>query len=786
MPLNWPRSLHSCVSEDWDLSDVVAEIWDKESDSRYVYCKSTLVFSEFSSLSAQLAKLLRPISPNLIGILCHPNHLTPILVHGILCSGCAFLPLSARSDFSRLRDLLCGVVSTLNLEDPDFKRFQVGPIQIYLRVNQTQQLPPSDLAYCVTTSGSTGTPKLVLASHSCVSANVIDLCGRVSLGTPSKSLLITSPLTFDASIVQLYLALLTRRRIVFPSESVSFGVDGNILANLIKTASVNVWQCTSSVFNRLQPTDLRDVGDLTVFLGGEPCSLDRIPEDLPNVRFYFVYGLTEVSAWSSIISACDVRSETAPLPGATPIGQPMAHSRVILRDVDADSGIGQVYISRSGGGYAILQSSSTQVDLRAALTRLHEQTLVPTGDYAIAGLAGSSSPLWFLGRRDRMIKVFGHKVHLECLECQVLSLLTSRLKSVSSGIRVVNCQCSPNPLTAVVQLEGTDDLLIDFEELKQWTLQHLESPIDPLIIFSFDPLRLNRNGKLCTTKSIRSICLAGLSMSKPDLNLTFLELGGSSLGALYLVQNLICEWPVLKAKKDLLLAKMFSHTYGKLIEALEKEALAPDTSEEVVNSSLEPPDKRPRIEPSPPTRSSLAPMMRVNWSCLLGRCVDASPLVDKASESLFIGSHSGVFKRLHLRSGATLWSRDVGSRIEAMACLLGCETVVFGTLDGSLFALAIDTGTNLWCLETGGAIKAPPTWIPKAGILLVGSHGRSVFAVREEGTQLWRKQLDGTPIVAPIAVVEDHTALVGTLGGSLHCLNIKTGEIFNYFIHSLK
>lgn len=768
MCFDWPCKLHSLVSPHWLPDDVVAEMWTNDSEFLSVQRKESLICSDFFRLAMQLTEHLRPLSPTLVGILWCPSVYALVAVHGVLLSSSAFIPLPGRNCSSEMLELF-GAVICLSTEsdvpNEDFECVQTSPFKIFIRsAGILQHLPLSDLSYCITTSGSTGSPKLVLTSHSCASANVVELCARLPPAANTSGVFVTAPLTFDACIIQFYLGLATHRRAVLLSASLLFSMEGNFLAQVISSANVDTWQCTPSIFSRLASSPAGPK-HMWIFLGGEPCSTARLPEWAKYWKFFFLYGLTEVSAWSSIVDANALMSEDAPRAGATPLGVAMAHSLIVLKDVDKKTGVGQVYTARKGGGYAIIEEPFTTVRLFAAMQQMPDAGLVATGDLAIASPA-SQSPLWFLGRKDRVVKVHGRKCHLESLETEILELLTNRLNG--SCHHVINCRCDVHPLRAHIQLDGALSPT-EANNIKEWLLQRITFPISSCnLILSNSLLSLNANGKV-VGKSVRLTCLSSIGPvdenDKQHYQLTFQQLGGSSLKAIHLIESLTSDWPSLKEKKTLLLSTLFSRPFAEFIQLAQESALTEMEDAEEAPISETDMRKKPRSE----CEAELV------WSVALGKCVDASPVVDATMESVFVGSHAGLFRRLCLRTGDIVWSHTVGSRIEATACLMD-DLVVFGTLGGHLHALRAVDGALTWTLETGGAVKSSPTWVPNSSLLLVGSHGRRVLAINGRGHTVWVANLDRSPIVAPITVdAESEFAFVGTLGGGLHRIIIKLG-----------
>lgn len=241
MGFRWPCNLCALVSTNWLPDDIVTEMWTNDSNSLTVRRESSLSFSEFSHLSNQLAELLRSASPSVVAILCTPSIYTAAAVHGVLLSTSGFLPLTSYDRLIELLDLFGAVICFCDepeTSDNCFSCVQTTPFKVYIRMDRKshQLSKESDLAYCIPTSGSTGAPKLVLVSHSCVSANVIDLANRLPFVQDNSSIpgvFITSPLTFDASIVQIYVGLATHRRIVLPSGSILFGMEGKFLEQVL-------------------------------------------------------------------------------------------------------------------------------------------------------------------------------------------------------------------------------------------------------------------------------------------------------------------------------------------------------------------------------------------------------------------------------------------------------------------------------------------------------------------------------------------------------------------------
>ncbi len=116
---------------------------------------------------------------------------------------------------------------------------------------------PPAIAYIMFTSGSTGEPKLVRVPHCCILPNILDIRYRINLRalpvvicrmfsrrleiSESDSVFLASSLTFDPSIIEIFLAFSAGSRLVIVSEDLKR--DPNRLSSILfDTAKVSILQ----------------------------------------------------------------------------------------------------------------------------------------------------------------------------------------------------------------------------------------------------------------------------------------------------------------------------------------------------------------------------------------------------------------------------------------------------------------------------------------------------------------------------------------------------------------
>ncbi|CAC5412075.1 AASDH [Mytilus coruscus] len=180
----------------------------------------------------------------------------------------------------------------------------------------------TSLALCLTTSGTTGTQKIVKVPHSCIVPNILYQRGTFRI-SEKDVVFLSSPVTFDPSIVDIFVTLSSGSCLLMTSDAMkecmlSFAVPNQLLWLLTK-CHVSVMQCTPTLLSRFSITDLQtsllsECSSLRVLgLGGEqfpPLShLQHWRAHGNMTKFYNLYGINEVSCWSSMyeVTAPDFR-----------------------------------------------------------------------------------------------------------------------------------------------------------------------------------------------------------------------------------------------------------------------------------------------------------------------------------------------------------------------------------------------------------------------------------------------------------------------------------------------
>src|SRR5262249_16198375 len=126
-------------------------------------------------------------------------------------------------------------------------------------------LAPDRLAYVLYTSGSTGKPKAVEVPHPGVVKELAAMQRLPGFG-PGDTMLAATTLTFDPSVQDLFLPLVSGGRVVIAGQAVA--KDPQHLADLIRTSGCTMMQGTPTLWRALIEAGWRGAPGLRGLCGG--------------------------------------------------------------------------------------------------------------------------------------------------------------------------------------------------------------------------------------------------------------------------------------------------------------------------------------------------------------------------------------------------------------------------------------------------------------------------------------------------------------------------------------
>ncbi|MFI6497350.1 amino acid adenylation domain-containing protein [Nonomuraea typhae] len=397
-----------------------------------------------------------------------------------------------------------------------------------------------DAAYMIFTSGSTGRPKGVVVTHAGLADLAVTMAGPIGAG-PGSRVLQFATLSFDTSVWEIAMALLTGAALVFVPDERRLGAP---LGGFIAEAGIT--HCT------LPPSALAEIAEegipagRVVVVAGEACPAPLASRWAARHRVFNSYGPTETTV-DATLWRCLPGDDTGPLP----IGGPVVNTQVFVLDHALrpvpEGAPGEVYVAGAG----LARGYHGRPGLSAARFVAHPfapgERVYRSGDLARRRPDGA---LVYLGRTDDQVKIRGFRVE----PGEVEAVLTGH-PAVTQAAVVVRDDPRGEP-ALVAYLVAPPPALAQVREL---AAAHLPDHLRPSAYVLLDRLPRTAHGKLDRdalpqpeqaaparaasplTREQRVVAEAfaavlGVQVTGPGDD--FFELGGHSLLAMRLVTRL--------------------------------------------------------------------------------------------------------------------------------------------------------------------------------------------------------------------------------------------------------
>jgi amino acid adenylation domain-containing protein len=393
-----------------------------------VYGPASMTYRELDERSNQLAHYLhgKGVRAETLVPVCIDRSLEMIVsILGILKAGGAYVPIDPEYPLDRINYMLADIganiiltneniiaklrstthaVSIVTLDNDDI-------IGTYPKTALVTAISATQLAYVIYTSGSTGHPKGVLATQQSL-INLIHCQSKVYNITKEERVLLLSNYIFDASVEQIFFALLNGVALVLADTAVQ--LDTVLFEQLLTDQQITHIEATPSFLVNLKPGKYG--GLKRIVSGGELCRKIFAEKWTGLVDFYNIYGPTETTI-SAI--AYHYTKDSAGYAEALPIGRPLANVQVYLLDSHGNPvpvGVtGELHI----GGVGLTRGYLKRPELTAAkfvnnpFNNNLGASMYKTGDLAKWLPDGN---IEYLGRMDDQVKIRGFRIELGEIE----------------------------------------------------------------------------------------------------------------------------------------------------------------------------------------------------------------------------------------------------------------------------------------------------------------------------------------------------------------------------------
>lgn len=300
----YPESIKDCMH-----ALVSKKVFQQPESEAICSWDASYTYSELESVTDRLAHHLVSlgVQPGTLVPICFEKSAMAILAMvAIMKVGGAFVPLDPSHPLSRLNELVVDTGAFLILKSPTApvitarKVLEVTTDMVASLPNPASEsvLPPADpnsKAYVIFTSGSTGKPKGVVISHTAICSSMAYHGPRMKLTSASRVYQFASYI-FDACIAEIFTTLTVGGCVCIPSDKQRLGAD---LGISMKELSVTWAFFTPTVLRLISPDQVPLLE--TVIVGGEPVGKDNVDVWAHRVRLMLAYGPTECSVFSTTL-----------------------------------------------------------------------------------------------------------------------------------------------------------------------------------------------------------------------------------------------------------------------------------------------------------------------------------------------------------------------------------------------------------------------------------------------------------------------------------------------------
>jgi len=538
------------------IRELIAERATRQPDAiAIVWGDRQMTYAELSLRSHSLACILRRRyhvgHESLVCLLMERSVEMVIAMLAVMEVGAAYVPIDSQCPTSRLCFMLQDCQAALLLTNvkrdlPGIPGTTVIDVESLEGSSEYDEELPAlsnreSLIYCLYTSGSSGQPKGVLVEHGGV-LNVLHWVEEYFQISCNDRVLQKTTYTFDVSVTEIFVPLISGAQLLLlPQGAERFPA---LVRDVIFQKGVTVVQFVPSV-----------LASYLASLDGDPlpgvkkciCVGEPLRPSLRNAfygavssqcQLYNFYGPTEASIYAT---ACLVERGDY----AVTIGRPVFNTSIRILDDDGrlcPIGVpGELCIAGVAVARGYLNRPEQTREKFVTDPLVPGERMYRTGDLA---LWRENGEIEFLGRRDHQVKVRGHRIELEEIECAL-----SRIPGVEQAAVIVT---ESNGQSELVAYWVGDDSATP-ASLREILSKMLPTYMLPGRFINLKAFPLTVSGKVLRSalpppeagsksdacpigdtlgRSLCSIFEETLGLNSVGLNDRFFDLGGDSLKAI--------------------------------------------------------------------------------------------------------------------------------------------------------------------------------------------------------------------------------------------------------------
>jgi len=434
-----------------------------------------------------------------IGVQLELSYEYIVTIFALLLNGCSFVPLDRRYPQQRLQFIiddarLGGSIGLSSTEQPDALLTTVGASPLHFTRYTSAPSSASENEACLLyTSGSTGTPKGV---EICLDSilRLTQSPNFLQMSQQTRFLVASSP-AFDASLLEIFVPLVNGLSCAVVDKETL--LDYPKLSRQLALQGINTAWLTVSLFNDIATTRPQTLRHLTgLLIGGDALNLNTVRAFLASphchlTQFVNGYGPTETTTFATWFDILSLRDHHH----CVPIGQPINDTHVYLLGAERHaSQCGQVGEIAIGAPW-LKPNYHNRPELNQEKYCFNPfysldgcRYLYMSGDLARYNPQGD---IEYIGRRDHLIKIRGHRVELSGINHVLLA--HPLVKNAHVGV-------VEKPDKHIVAYLVPNNADVNVADMRSTVMSYLRNTLEPFQVPSglvfVEHLPLTVNGKV--------------------------------------------------------------------------------------------------------------------------------------------------------------------------------------------------------------------------------------------------------------------------------------------------
>lgn len=647
-------------------SDLLKKYSEERPDQNAVHFQRWYSYKEFSILVDKTATFLLEHGfkrDQGISLYFEPSLDALVLIYAIEKIGGYYIPFNINQPPSLIEELLedCNVTSILCSEQHKqlFKNGIGYNVDIITKKNPSHEIVNGAFAYQIFTSGTTGRAKGVLVTTENLSY-ILKAMDKTFPCEENQTLIWTTAITFDVSIIQIFGWVINGCKLVIPSVASKkalvelprlieqFEISHLDLAPTVLSSLIHLWDKKEhAIINK----NLK-----YLLIAGEEFKLELglyTKKILPDCHILNLYGPTETTVFATCYELTGNEKSYIAVGKALP-GTLIKIINPETKQEAINGEVGEIFIL--GDGVTAGYYNNQELTQKKFLV-IHNELAYASGDY---GKFNDTLNVEFLGRKDRQVQLHGIRFELGELESRLDNLFDKpgkiRIISRGSSLYVFYLGKTDRTLELKTYLEkfiptyALPGLYVRLEEFPTTSSGKLnEAELLKLLPHPTQSRNKveNKEGINLNVEVIKQKVLFAFELELKDLNKTFSESGIDSLAIMIGISRLEKELNEL-LPETLILG---SNTPDTVADYLLQKALSKTKEKERSHGHTEQLISNDNLKNNALNLSNL-------WKQVGSLVFEKSPYAEKETHPLqrlyfFDGFESTLSLRLSFRSGET-------------------------------------------------------------------------------------------------------------------------------------